>query len=72
MKKALTLDEWFAQNPDVTEAEFARRIGQDRRLINKWRRWVNPPAASAVKLIELETAGQVTNWTKPTKRKVSA
>jgi len=72
MKKSLTLDEWFAQNPDVTEADFARRIGLDRRLVNKWRRWVNPPTVSAMKLIELETGGQVTNWTKPSKRKVSA
>jgi|LakMenEpi03Aug12_release.lakeMendotaPanAssembly.Ray.scaffolds.fasta_scaffold1665670_2 DNA-binding transcriptional regulator YiaG len=53
-------DAWISSQPDLTEAEFARLIGQDRRLVNKWRRGINPPSEPAKKLIEMATKKAVT------------
>jgi DNA-binding transcriptional regulator YiaG len=53
-------DAWLSSQTSLTEAEFARAIGQDRRLVNKWRRGINPPSEPSKKLIEIATKKAVT------------
>jgi DNA-binding transcriptional regulator YiaG len=57
-------DAWLSSQTGLTEAEFARLIGQDRRLVNKWRRGINPPSEPSKKLIEMATkrAVSVESW----------
>lgn len=56
---AMTLREWLEAN-ELTNTEFARRIGSQESTVRKWRLGLRRPRAEALVKVVQATGGQVT------------